>query len=474
MERLINVQPKQPKLYLFVDDIDFLDRDMFPTVTSHLKPFLMSRACCVILAARKPAENAIRQDDDFMIGQFFDKTTISLSHLEISSLIRERIHATTRAYESETDSANVFRRFWEGFRELITDDSNYRINTHYAPLPFTPKQLTFIQDCSNGNIRLMMEYARKFLAYMAKHERQLERDSFDRIVIGRDRLVDGLGGASESNGIRIHNLHERQSYRGVSKAERKRLGISKSDIGNSLYVLLLETLRDYRTLNETQLGKLQGFGFSMGELKEGVAELYSKVMIEETLLEDRRALGERAALSRDYELTRRGHYYIDYLIHWDEYIARCGRSRHHEAGTAANANEFITRTLLQFVAAIGSAIPMNPRLAKFDRWKISKEAFTATFCRLGSECLIWANWNDKVSPIEVDISRVQSVLSNDLDIIETHGLESARSFVFHMESMRNRCSERRIAWRLQVPFFDKDIVEFVEHHVFCLDEDVKA
>lgn len=454
-ELLLHTEPTEKKLHLFVDDIDFVEPRFFSLLTDHLKPFLMSRNACVILAARRPAYNNIISSEDYMISHFFDRSaTVSLSHLEVADVLNARLSVLLDQGLSRLPG--ILEKFGQIAKNIIfvlstcAEAEAQDGEIQFERLPFIEKQLTYIQDVSNGNIREVMRLAKSLLHCSNQHINALQLNPEGGLSPGRRLVLQHLQDEHDEK-VRIFNVHKRQSKSGTNK-------------GTSLYVLILECLLDYETIDATQQDRLCKFGFSKEEVKEAIHELIQHNMIDEKYLVDRRSLGERPAPSRDFTLTQKGHYYVSYLMHWNEYIELFGKSRHHENGSDPGTSTLIDRTLLQFIAAIGvvwrsQSLPDQRSSARVGKLELFEE-----FRKSARELLVWANRSDKEKPVELSSAAVTNRLLK-LDLIHSHGLENNSKYLLLFDRAESLCRKMLVKWEVAVPFFDGTINDFVTQYV---------
>ena len=458
------------KLLLFVDDIDYLDdKTTFNNLLLLLKPFLASNNCSVVLAARTPAYNAIMDADDYFIAQYFDNSPLHVGHLSVGDVLRIRLKHICSPSRAPL---NAICRTYEPVLQKITnlwtyilpalEDGRVAEDVLTIEYPHTPLQENFIQQTSNGNIALMLALSAEYLRYMARNPKQIRKEHTG-YWIGRPALIDHFTRETVNGSIRILNVHARRSHDLTSRADIRRGAIPQEQIGNSLYVVLLEALLEYSSLNATMRTHLRKFGFSEDEVKEGIAKLRSMRMIDVQRIVDRRAIGlapdERPD---DYVLTPRGRYYIQYMIHWDQYIDKFGRSTHHVLGRDLRARETIQRCLLQFLAAIVLVRDENDEGSK--DFKISKTAFRECFSRLGRGVLQHIQLTDRMIPVEV-LPEYLSEYLRLVDVIETHELERNRNVLFYPLKIRKACARRKIECTISAPFYRDDIAAFVGTYV---------
>jgi hypothetical protein len=476
------VKKLKSRLHLFVDDIDYVDSRFFSDFAIHLRPFLSSPHCCVIFAARRPAYNALMADDDFQIGRFFDpQETIELDALDTHDVIQARIRIACLSGNTDARSKGIMirdlvatsARYAKTVGEVIhhlfceegSDGSKSRAesvvdHSSVLALPFTDKQLDFIQRTSNGNIRTMLLLARRVLEYIAREQRDLHTRVDGKIEIGRSRLIDEFADDARYGKHRICNLHAKKTSTAKGAG-----ALGSKDLGYSLYVLLLEHLHDFKTLDTESRKRICTYGFTTDQIEEGILDLYGLGMIEEKYVTDLRALGPRDPIRYDFILTDKGQYYIGYMVHWDEYIAAFGRSQHHLEGGGPNVHHFIKMSVLQFLAAIGSVWAAKPPSGVLEDARINKRELCRVFGEMGRELLVWANRADKVAPVDVTLDRFSELLL-ELDVIRRHGLERSDCFLVDFKRVKKICLRNGVRWHVWPPFVIADVKEFVDERVY--------
>jgi len=460
----------QEVLFLFIDDIDYADEQYLGELLLLLKPIMIAKNGCVVLAARNPACNAILSREDFLIGKMFDKSgLLRLSHLPVNKIIKERIKLICSIRPERFEIKYNKSKKWLNYITAISSAINSFLSDPKLPkdtetieYPLTIKQESFIQETSNGNIRLMLEMAKEYMRYMSHNPSKIVKKR-QGYWVGRLALLKHFTRDGIDEKIKIQNLHERKSYQYFSKKQIKKLKIPPEKIGNSLYVVLLESLFEYESINTTRRKQLKEYGFSDDELTEGIQELQSMGMIDIKVIADRRAIGVQTYKTPDdFIITRRGKYYMGYMIHWDEYIELYGKSNHHKNAQDDKTKEAVRCSLLEFLADI-IIVRSNSKDLRKD-FKISKKVFHEYFCKLSKDVLTKLNMTDKLSPINLSIDNLTMYLI-ELKVIKKFEVERYRNYLFYTDNIKKVHEQKGAIWRIVFPYFKDDISEFNKKYV---------
>ena len=470
--KLNATEPKDQKLLLFIDDIDYVDESFFHRLLAQLKPMLACQNVSVILAARKPAYNSVVSHSDTTIGQFFEANSrVSLSHLSVKAIIEARLKLVR---SDQTLLKDMYKQCLEGghrvykaLANFITENNEY--HSHRVDgFPFTDKQISFIQYMSNGNIKRMLSMSQSYLEYFASNPGELERSDDGQYIVGRSLLLKDLGNEGSYPGIDIINLHKRKSNQ-YSSTKDKSIPDQLRD--NSLYVCVLEELASSAELNSTLRRHLvENYGFSMEEIEESITELKEFELIEEKqFVEVRTGSKDKGKLPAEYELTKRGCFYIDYMIHWNEYIELFGVSKHHKLGRSKPQSVMLRRALLEFLTSLSVAWevvsvehqPKKPRQqVRTDMFRIGKQQLFDSFIQLSQTVLVRINRTDRLSPLNLTLKQFEEMLLH-LEVLKLHKLDKSSKYVVLVSELKRICNREGVPWEIAMLIDDELVTRTV-------------
>ncbi|MBI3865174.1 MAG: hypothetical protein HY290_25140, partial [Planctomycetia bacterium] len=463
--------------YLYIDDVDYVDDTCFTTMLEYLRPFLLSRYFCVIVACRIPAYNTIRSHRDYNITNAFeDARTLHLAPLSV-------YHILTRRIEMLTEESRSLRRLVSGTGLLPSVRALYEKCVHLVKqlpesddievfeYPFTGKQHHYMQEMSNGNIRLVLLMATTYLRYMAANRNAIHSDVTGGYWVGRKAVIQLFSSAATDEQIRIHDLHQDRTYLGVSKAERRRRNVPWNHVGNSILVIAIETVRRYQSplnITEKVICDVQdNYGVSRAAFADALATLLRLGLIRTRELHGRAAMGDEAP-PRAFDLTKRGEYYSDYLIHWDEYIAKFGFSRHNEDVGSYHAREGLRSALLELCLnlMLGAAAYFcsSAKSGRCD-FKMSKEVFGSRFRTMYRDVIAQLDETDKHRVPVISANRIEVFLTVVLNVVEQHGIDDTRTYLFRADRIVR--AAQQAGWPIEKRYiYDEDeFATFVAVHV---------
>lgn len=469
--------------YVFVDDVDYVDELCFTQLLEFLRPLLLSRHFCVITACRPPAYNTIRTHRDYNVTLAFQNArTLHLDPLPVHNLLERRIEALVERGASLRDMVNcVVISMCGVFKELRrrSNDTARSRDDIVVDYPFTSKQHHHMQMVSNGNIRDILLMASEYVRYMSVNRSKIIVDTSGGYWIGRDAVIQHFASKDCDGRIRIHNLHERRTFDGVTSAQIKRDKVRKDQIGNSILVILLEFYKEHQYPKSVTQSDLDGlfaqFGVTAAQANEGTDRLLELQLLRRRTLHARQAMGAPTQ-PRDYDLTDRGYYYLDYLIHWDEYIRAFGNSSHHLSGGSRDVLHAIRASVLDECVnlMIGcSEIFGNQKTGMFPEFRINKVQFVEFYRMRAHDLLAHLDKTDKRQSLRVDEEHIEKLLSVSMNLVSSHNLASSRTFCFHPDRIMRAARECEIPLAYRYVYDAEAFREWVRLHVELLKGDGK-
>lgn len=449
--------PTKQVHYLFLDDVDYLPANCFSEILENLKPILLSRHFCVIVACRVPAFNALQSHCDFNISRAFDDAkTLRLDPLPVHKILEARIAMLTQGKQSVREALTICPQqgtlapFFQMLAKLLSQ-LNPNDDIQLFKYPFTSKQHAFMRMMTNGNIRQVLKMAQEYLRYMRTHRGEIKKMPAGYWV-GRQAVIKHFTEEIVEPKIRIHNLHGKKTFQYTSQAELSRKKIPSYRVGNSTQILVLETCKLFQYPNRLDSQYMETlhneYGLTTTAFQEGISELVNRELIRERFLSARLPLGSRAT-SKDYDLTEKGDCYLNYLIHWDEYINKFGISNHHRKFRTHDTKMAISAALLQFlINIVATRQSVSKELATAD-FKIAKQPFRDQFCKINRMLLRHLDPTDRFSIPELTEDAISYYLASWLQVIETHALSDFKNYLFRTQSILKLAEERYLPIELK-------------------------
>lgn len=438
--------------YLFLDDVDYLPVKCFIELLEHLKPLLFSRYFCVIIACRTPAFNTIKSHRDYNVSRAFDDAKlVQLQPLAVHSILNARIQTLASSGRSlrsilKSDLNGTSLKTLFDYIGGILSGLKPEDDVDFLEYPFTEKQHAFMRMMTNGNNRQVLLMAKEYLHYMRTHIGDIKKEE-QGYWVGRRAVITHFTKPDIDSKIRIINLHQKKTFQYTSADLIKKKGIPAHQVGNSTNIVLLETFKHFKYPNhlDSQYYQLLGqeYGLSKDDIREGIADLLDYGMTTERLLEARPALGSKQPF-KDYDLTEKGACYLDYLIHWDEYIEKYGLSRHHELFRTFETKQAIEAALLEFLINILVVKRIQLERKAIDTIKIAKGPFRSQFCKLNRDLIRHLDPTDKLTSHELSQDEMAYYLTTRLQLLRDKPSENEAFFELKPESIEAEAARRKL------------------------------
>jgi len=306
---------------LFVDDADYCEPDVLPRVLKILARFTSSVNCVVVFACRQPVWNLIFGDTDSTLSRDFrfNSYTLPLPHLPVRDLLISRLAPCLLATEQDDHLHPLdIVRFKRAFKKLraIFDVLSLLPSTQFQ-YPFTKRIESFIQHATNGNVNEMFLVAGELLRYILKNRKELEEgDRPGSLCVPRPVLLELFDPNKTTEGFRVIKISERVSTR---------RGKGRGRAGNFLLQNVMEAITICPVKHHDFYDLLEQVGFSNEEADEGLDRCRALRLMRRRVIHV--GLASDIDTISEYQLTNKGHYYLFYMIHWEEYIRKFGRSR---------------------------------------------------------------------------------------------------------------------------------------------------
>ncbi|MGA2241102.1 MAG: ATP-binding protein [Verrucomicrobiota bacterium] len=460
--------------YVFLDDVDYLSEPgrCFVELLECLKPLFFSRHFCVIVACRTPAFNRIKSHRDYNVSRAFDDAKLlRLEPLAVHSILKARIQTLTQAGHTLRSILNSqlsrtsLKTLFEFIASVIsgldpTDD------IELFEYPFTERQHAFMREMTNGNVRHVLLMAQEYLHYMCAN-RELIKKEEQGFLVGRPAVIKHFTQETIDAHIRIENLHAKKTFQYSSEEYIKKHGIPARKIGNSIYIALLETYKFFRYPNHFDSQYIQKlwdeYGLTKQDIKEGTCYLIDIGLIRERELTTRPALGAKPPF-QDYDLTEKGQCYLDYLIHWDEYIHQFGVSRHHKEFRTTEIKNAIAAALLEFLINILVVKRQLLERKSVDVLKMPKGPFRSQFCKLYRDLFRHLDATDKLTIHEPSEDEITNYLSVWHQVVKGAGSSDVKNYEIDPQKIIEQAEKNGLPLSIKsvydLPAFQKFVKTF--------------
>jgi hypothetical protein len=284
---------------------------------------------------------------------------------------------------------------------------------------------------SNGDIRIILQLARKILDCILKSREQLEKDELGGWKIKREELIRNLSVKKEENPPRGI---ETEKWKIIDLHADKSISINKNDkekIGNSLLQNVLEAIAIFNDpYDENYYKVLNELGHTNKKIEEAFNYLYWQRMIEEAVI----ITGVPALFGKytykeniRYTLTDKGKLYLDEIIDWSEYknkFSETKKSVYDILGVLGKDQD--SKEVLEFAATICSFSKRRQGIYL----KVNTQNFFNFFLKKFGERytrIVFVN-SDKLQKIQtMNINKFITILKR-LDIINEYNLEKRNYF----------------------------------------------
>lgn len=478
---------KQPDpLILFVDDIDWVEEKYFPLLMDCFREFLSDTRCCPIIAARKPAYNFVRFSPQYPWSKSESRyfRDLELKHLDVEEVLEARCalvfdNDKRRLREIVNKSRSVIKKIRplsNALRSSFTRDSGsqrvsnqnddnmeMRENALTMKYPFTCTQYGFMQENSNGNVSYMLEMAKVYLEYIRDHPEDIKEADDGYYIQPRQHLE--LFSRCEWEPIRICNVHEIKSYGYLRKIDRKKRKIPFAKLDNSLLVLMMELLRRVPVINETSRQFFKDYQFSLEEVKDSIGRLKETELIGHKRLPNHKTMGgyPKKESDHEYELTRRGIYYLEYLIPSQAYCDEFGQSKHHKLARPQRMEDRLQYYLLEFLIKI-MLTRQNMNIAGKD-FRVAKNNFLSSFSKLYRESIAQIFRTDPSSKASLVTKKMITDNLTKLDVIKTYTVIRQSHYLFFGQRVEQKWKDRGFDVRIVPPYVRTIYENLVKTHV---------
>jgi len=338
LENLSKCGKKSMHPLIFVDDLDYAEKDEFFPVLKFLSPYARGKNMSIMMCVRPPLYNTILNNDGTYAYLFAHKPKhIVACSMELHSILAKRLAPILLL--PDTKPKGFFEHILEPIKRLQANHEPYRkilkdlgvkklddlISIQY---PFTDKYVLFMKEISLGNLREIFVIAIKSLKFILENYKKLENEGEDgRKIIPRKEIIRMFPAINNSDKLdndtddyHFFNLHE-----------------LKNNKGNSLFLNVLEAMQIYQTNFDPRFKEqLNKTGHTDEEIEYALRIMarkrhrlllsydftYAKDNAEELLKIDKNSLIKAVR----YEISDKGLFYLQDISTWQEYVDIYGHS----------------------------------------------------------------------------------------------------------------------------------------------------
>ena len=288
-------------LVVILDDLDYVEEELWPTITNSFLAYAKSKSCSMIISCRPPLEAAFKTDPrtkKFLYNPTQSKH-IKLHPIDLSKILLSRLNYV---YTNSNTTIQKIMQISLGFDTSIE-------NKH---LPLGVKHLNFIKMFSNGNIREMLHMFIKNLKFVIDNRKTFKVLDDGNIDFKRENILKLYYDDADIECCKIININEQKSR----KAK------------NSLYYNLLIAISDRKIVDEDLIGIFEDdLKFKRDDVIKAILLLSNnehRILHPEAIGSEDKKLAISKDIFRAYKLSSRGKFYIENINDWDEYKTRVG------------------------------------------------------------------------------------------------------------------------------------------------------
>ena len=324
LKQLVTENKKTKHPLIFVDDLDYAEKDDLFDVLSFLMPFARTPNISLLICVRPPLYNVLLNNDStFAILFAHTPKHIELRSMDLHSIIAMRL-APILILNKVEEHTNIFENVWWRIKRLQNGTTRkYRAilkkvgvknldDLTQIEYPFTDGYINFIKKVSLGDLREIFSITIKSLVFILNNYHKLEKineHGEKRIVISEKHIIDLF--SEEQSAYRLFNLHDIKNLK-----------------ENSLYFNILEAIYICQdNLNPEFMSKLKLFGHTNEkQINDALLEMSFKrhrLLLPHNFEYSKDILGKAVR----YTITTKGVYYIQVISEWEDYIKKYGKSK---------------------------------------------------------------------------------------------------------------------------------------------------
>lgn len=319
---LSNLKGKDFKKHLIIllDDFDYIEQEELFDVLELFAGFGVHKNVTLVLSARPDLYTAIKEYDNRLEKTFTREIhKIVLARLDIKKLISRRLGILILNNKSKDKFSYWWNRiinresaYIKLLRKMGLEDVH---DLEQIEIPFTGLYLNFIKCITNHNNREIFDIVHDSILFILKEYNNLESVQ----ELDEDGATITNKEISKENTLKLFFDNEDSNFRIID------INRYKSKNGNSLYFNVLEGIKSYGIVHETFLSKMKELGHNKDDIEYAIKTLKLKT---NALISPKRIIPSKITQRVDkypeFNITKKGDYYLTNIAYWDEYISRCG------------------------------------------------------------------------------------------------------------------------------------------------------
>ncbi|MDR1259689.1 MAG: hypothetical protein LBK65_10530 [Tannerellaceae bacterium] len=339
-EKLIKEGKKSKQPLVFVDDLDYAEKDELFPILQFLKPYAHGKNISIFMCVRPPLCNTIIRNDGTYANLFVHTPkNIKARSMELHSILATRLAPILLVPET-TPKDGVFEYLIDRLKLLRSKNKPYRKlleklgvknldNLVSIKYPFTDEYVVFMRKISLEDLREIFIIAIRSLNFIIKNYKNLAgEDESGRKVIPRKDIIkmfladpDDDHSDNDQNHYHFFNLHKYKNSR-----------------GNSLYLNVLEAMQIYRDNRDPRFKEqLNDVGHTdekieyalriMARKRHRLLLSYDFTYAKDNADELFRMSENTYVTAVQYKISDKGLYYLKDISKWPEYIEEYGSSK---------------------------------------------------------------------------------------------------------------------------------------------------
>ncbi|MBI3377841.1 MAG: hypothetical protein HY035_05495 [Nitrospirae bacterium] len=378
----INFHELKIKLIIFIDDMDYYEKNWYELLNT-LLDFIVTPKASVVIAVRPFLKNQILSSFDTRIKKIFKRAFfIELGTLNIENIITVRLACLMK----EDKEKSLFKKLFTPKNPILKLINTYDLSAFEKfDYMLSYRLENFMRQISNGNIREIYDISAEVLPFILKNQGtpdllRTERDGKKKVIVDHKKIMEIFTGPTSK--YKLINLHEYKSA-----------GPTKSEKDNSLLQNILETIDTFAITNDIFYKILNDLGYSKDNIRNGIEQLLNYHLIDEEFGDIGDILNN--SLIKKYYLTEKGRLYLYHISLWDEYIKKFGKSNLSVFSKFINIkNDPIIFDIIEFLQHLLYVMPteyhnkFSIRTSRFYTFFIDKYGLKYNKCAETDNCYI--------------------------------------------------------------------------------------
>jgi len=315
LDQIANNRKKTKQALVFIDDLDYAEKDDLFPVLEFLSPFARGRNINLLVCVRPPLFQTLLNNDSKFAGLFAHTSRhIELRPMDLHSILAMRLAPILAEYQNKNIIANVWDRIislrkspTKKYKNILKKLGVNKIDElPEIVYPFTNEYINFMQKLSLGNLREIFDIAAKSLLFILQNFETLQtvqECDEQRKIITKQQRIDLF--SDKNSSYHLFDLHQNNSlYFNVLEA----ITICQDNLHNDFFSMLINLGHKEKDIENA----LKDMGRRHHRLLLPHDFTYAKDNLKEPV---------------KYEITEKGTYYIQEVAKWDEYINKYGAAQ---------------------------------------------------------------------------------------------------------------------------------------------------